>query len=54
VEKELKKAAKAIDTAAGLMGKYRVRLQVLCDNAGTPKKKLPKSGQECGIAQAAD
>lgn len=41
VEKELKKAAKAIDTAAGLTGKYRVRLQELCANTIAPKK-LPK------------
>ena len=42
VEKELKKAAKAIDTATGLTGKYRVRLQVLCDNA--PAQKMsPRS-----------
>jgi hypothetical protein len=32
VEKELRKATKAIDTAAGLTGKYRVRLQVLCES----------------------
>jgi hypothetical protein len=31
VEKELKKATKAIDTAAGLTGKYRVRLHSLCE-----------------------
>jgi hypothetical protein len=53
VEKELKKAAKAIDAAAGLTGKYRVRLQVLCDHTITPKK-LPKSQQDSGIAQAGD
>ncbi len=33
VEKELKKAAKAIDVASGLTAKYRARLQALCDNA---------------------
>jgi hypothetical protein len=41
VEKELKKAAKAIDAATGLTGKYRVRLQVLCDTT-TEQKKMPK------------
>jgi predicted nucleic acid-binding Zn-ribbon protein len=41
VEKELKKAAKAIDTAAGLTSKYRARLQTLCD-ATTDQKKMPK------------
>jgi hypothetical protein len=35
----------------GLTGKYRVRLQVLCDNAIAPKK-MPKSQQQhSGIAQ---
>jgi hypothetical protein len=55
VEKELKKAAKAIDAATGLTGKYRVRLQILCDNAIAPKK-MPKSQQHSGIAhvQAGD
>ena len=36
VEKELKKAAKAIDTASGLTTKYGARLQALCDNAAPP------------------
>jgi hypothetical protein len=43
VEKELKKAAKAIDAAAGLTGKYRVRLQSLCENTGVQKKMPPTS-----------
>jgi hypothetical protein len=33
VERELKKAAKAIEAASGLSGKYRTRLQALCENA---------------------
>jgi len=37
VEKHLKKAAQAIDSAAGLTTKYRVRLQALCDAAALPK-----------------
>jgi hypothetical protein len=37
VECELKKAAKAIGAATGLVGKYRGRLQELCDNAPVPK-----------------
>jgi hypothetical protein len=53
VEKELKKATKAIDNAAALTGKYRTRLQVLCDHAITPKK-TPQSQQDGGIAQAGD
>ena len=42
VEKELKRAAKAIDTASGLTTKYRTRLQMLCDNAAprTPERDL--------------
>jgi hypothetical protein len=40
VEKELKKAAKAIDTAAGLTAQYKVRLQSLCDRT-TARKKMP-------------
>jgi len=43
VEKELKKAAKAIDAATGLTGKYRVRLQTLCDT--TTDQKRPPKGQ---------
>jgi hypothetical protein len=36
VEKELKKAAKAIDVVSGLTAKYRARLQALCDHATQP------------------
>jgi hypothetical protein len=43
VDKELKKAAKAIDTAAGLTGKYRMRLQSLCDGTAARKKMPPTS-----------
>jgi hypothetical protein len=42
VEKELKKATRAIDAAAALTGKYRVRLQALCDGTGIRKKMPPK------------
>jgi predicted nuclease with TOPRIM domain len=37
IEKELKKAAKAVETASGLTAKYRVRLQALCDGTQCPK-----------------
>jgi len=37
VEKELKKAAKAIDAATGLTTKYRVRLHSLCDNSSAQR-----------------
>lgn len=53
VEKELKKAAKSIDTASGLTSKYRVRLQSLCDGT-TAQKKMTSRPQEdgSGIAHA--
>ena len=44
VEKQLKKAAQAIDSAAGLTAKYRVRLQTLCDNAAPPS---PRRDPDC-------
>jgi len=37
VEKELGKAAKAIESAAGLTAKHKVRLHTLCDHASAPK-----------------
>jgi hypothetical protein len=37
VEKELKKAAKAIETASGLTVKHRARVQTLCAAAALPK-----------------
>ena len=37
VEKELKRAAKAIDTVSDLTAKYRSRLQALCDTAASAK-----------------
>jgi hypothetical protein len=37
VEKELKKAAKAIDTVSDLTAKYRGRMQALCDTAASAK-----------------
>jgi hypothetical protein len=43
VDKELKKAARAVDAAAGLTTKYRVRLQVLCDGA---RKFIPSGERE--------
>jgi hypothetical protein len=38
IEKELKKAAKAIDAVSDLTAKYRSRLQVLCENAAQPSR----------------
>ena len=50
VEKELKRAAKAIDVASGLMAKYRTRLQALCDTATSPKV-APKAERNGGVPQ---
>jgi len=50
VEKELKKAAKAIDAATGLTGKYRARLQALCDNA--PARKMPPASERSAAGSA--
>jgi DNA primase catalytic subunit len=36
VEKELKKAAKAVEAVSALTAKYRTRLRMLCDNATQP------------------
>jgi hypothetical protein len=51
VENELKKAAKAIGSASGMVTKYRGRLQDLCDGA-TAQKKMPSHPQDSGIAHA--
>ncbi len=48
IDKELKKAAKAIETASGLTVKHKSRVQVLCENAAIPKP------QDNGICQTAD
>jgi predicted nuclease with TOPRIM domain len=50
VEKELKRAAKAIDTVSDLTAKYRGRLQVLCDTAASAKV-APKSERRSGTQQ---
>jgi hypothetical protein len=50
VEKELRKAAKAIDAASGMTVKYRARLQALCDNAApqSPIRNLDGICQTAG------
>ena len=50
VEKELKKAAKAIDAVSDLTAKYRSRLRALCDTAAS-SKVAPKSERNGGIPQ---
>ena len=43
IEKELEKASKAIQSVSGLVSKYKVRLNSLCDRTGTAKKlPVPK------------
>jgi len=54
VEKELKKAAKSIDTATGLTGKYRVRLQGLCNNTIAQRMPPKRRLDIHEIAQAGD
>jgi hypothetical protein len=55
IEKELKKAAKSIDAATGFAGKYRVRLQGLCDTTTTQNRPpRPESNPCCEIAQTGD
>ena len=49
IESELKKAAKAIGSASGLVSKYRGRLQELCDTASA--KVAPKSERNGGVPQ---
>jgi SMC interacting uncharacterized protein involved in chromosome segregation len=48
VEKELKRAAKAIDTVSDLTAKYRSRLQALCDTAAS-MKVAPKSERDGSV-----
>jgi hypothetical protein len=50
VEKELKRAAKAIDAVSDLTAKYRSRLQALCDTAAS-SKVASKSERDGSIRQ---
>jgi hypothetical protein len=47
IESELKRAAKAIGSASGLVAKYRGRMQELCDTAAAPRI-APKPQQDVG------
>jgi len=40
IDKELKKAAKAVETASGLTAKYRAGLRALCDGSTAPLHRL--------------
>ncbi len=46
IDKELKKAAKAVETASGVTARYRVRLQALCDNRQC-RKPVHDDGEFC-------
>jgi hypothetical protein len=50
VEKELRKAARAIDAAFGLTARYRSRVQALCDTTAS-SKVAPKSERNGDIPQ---
>jgi hypothetical protein len=52
VEKELKKAAKAIDTVSDLTAKYRGRMQALCDTAASARI-TPKAERDDSVRQKA-
>ncbi|MGO9574320.1 MAG: hypothetical protein ACLPTQ_08335 [Terriglobales bacterium] len=52
IESELKKAAQAITSASGLVGRYRGRLQGLCDSAAAPKI-VPKPRQDGRVRRTA-
>jgi hypothetical protein len=47
-EKELKKAARAIESAAGLTTKYKSRLQGLCENSHP--RKMPHGSEEANAS----
>jgi hypothetical protein len=51
VESELRKAAKAIGSASELVGKYRGRLQELCENAPIPKMRPASERSAARISQ---
>ena len=51
IESELKKAAKAIISASGLVAKYRERLQGVCQSAGGKKPPVGRELSEARIGQ---
>lgn len=52
IEKELKKASRAVETASGMTVKYRARLQALCDTTASAKI-APTPEREGNICQTA-
>jgi predicted nuclease with TOPRIM domain len=53
IEKELGKASKALQSVSGLVAKYRVRLNSLCDNTGAAKKLPMRQRDRSDIPQSA-
>jgi hypothetical protein len=52
IEKELGKASKAVQSVLGLVAKYKVRLQALCEGTGS-QKKSPDRQHVVGAAKTA-
>ncbi len=53
IEKELGKASKAIQSVSGLVAKYKVRLNSLCDSTGAAKKLPMRQRDRIDIPQSA-
>jgi hypothetical protein len=53
IESDLKKASKAIGSASGLVTKYRIRLQLLCDTTTEQKKTPIPQPVNGGVSQSA-
>ena len=53
IEKELGKASKAIQSVSGLVAKYKVRLNSLCDSTGAAKKLPMRQRDRSDIPQSA-
>jgi len=49
IEKELKKAARAVEAASGLTVKHRARVQALCDDSALPKPPADGICQTAGV-----
>ena len=52
IEKELGKASKAIQSVSGLVAKYKVRLNSLCDSTGAAKKLPMRQRDRSDIPQS--
>ena len=52
IEKELGKASKAIQSVSGLVAKYKVRINSLCDSTGAAKKLPMRQRDRSDIPQS--